>query len=329
MIDLTGVDPWSSVGGDMSGSMFTGGSFSGSNLAGMAGSAFGPLGSVAGSALGGLLGGGSDSEDARKARQFNFKMAQYYAYLNNHAHQYEVQDLKKAGLNPMLSVMGGRGAGVTSAGSPSFMPTGTSRANSAMKGAELGGALTATVAGIAKTLAETQLATAQSAKVREETPLVSQLGQAEIANKNSSTDVNYASRQKILAEVQKVDSEIDLNRGNLFKLAYGDMPKLLSEIANIDIDTTRKGVQYVIDKMSIPGHEVQMDFNQSWMGAAAPYLRELANIVGMVTGGVTAGAAVRAVTKMPDRSKFESSAGSSDRHYQGDHNVNIHNYGGE
>lgn len=58
-------------------------------------------------AVGGLFGNSSSSREAMKNRRFQ-------RYMSEHAHQNEVRDLKKAGLNPMLSGMGGSGAATPS-----------------------------------------------------------------------------------------------------------------------------------------------------------------------------------------------------------------------
>jgi hypothetical protein len=59
------------------------------------------------SLLGGLFGNNSAKKEAVKNREFQERMAR-------NAHQYEVEDLKKAGLNPILSGLGGSGASTPS-----------------------------------------------------------------------------------------------------------------------------------------------------------------------------------------------------------------------
>jgi hypothetical protein len=65
------------------------------------------------SIIGGLFGNSAKSKEAQKNRDFQERMAR-------NAHQYEVEDLKAAGLNPALSAMGGNGA-ATPSGSTAAM----------------------------------------------------------------------------------------------------------------------------------------------------------------------------------------------------------------
>ena len=99
-----------------------------------AGSTFGPYGALIGGAIGavgGLLGNSSAKREAARNRDFQ-------EYMSSTAHQREVKDLRKAGLNPILSATGGNGAS-TPAGSMASIDTniGTNAVNSAISAAAL------------------------------------------------------------------------------------------------------------------------------------------------------------------------------------------------
>jgi hypothetical protein len=58
------------------------------------------------------------SREAEKVRKYNSREAEknrsWQQFMSSSAHQREIEDLKKAGLNPVLSVLGGNGASTTS-----------------------------------------------------------------------------------------------------------------------------------------------------------------------------------------------------------------------
>jgi len=244
-IDLTGYDPWSSVGGDMTGETVptsSSGSSAFSNIAGAIGSyAAGPAGGLIGSVLGGLFGGGSDKRAARQARRAAQRQMDFQERMSNTQMQRRVADLKAAGLNPMLAGLNQEGASAPSGAMPQVYNSGVAKAHSAQQGAAIGRDTGMTIMSLIKTMAETQLASAQATKAQAELPYITaQTGQAESASSRNYAEIVRLANQNDLtvAEVanarqtwQKLQAETDLTIEQRLKIMLHENPKLDLESA--------------------------------------------------------------------------------------------------
>lgn len=143
------------------------------------------FGSLAGGLIGSALGGQSAKKQAALQRQ-------NWAYAQSNAHQFEVNDLKAAGLNPILSATNSQIAGMGSA--PSISDNGMTAAMSSSVTSALSRALNADIEGkkldndLKRIKIERDTA---DADIRRASAYV-KLTDADIAYKNSAKNLNEA-----------------------------------------------------------------------------------------------------------------------------------------
>lgn len=124
------------------------------------------------------------SDEAMKSRLFNLVEAQknrdWQQYMSDTAHQREIADLKAAGLNPVLSALGGQGASVGSgATASSSVPSGQkgdSDESVGMAIASILGTLLTNQERMSETLINAQLTREEGDAYREVNKLIAQLG---------------------------------------------------------------------------------------------------------------------------------------------------------
>lgn len=176
---------------------------------------WGAIGSIASS----LIGGGLSYLGGREANSTSQRLAQaqmdFQRMMSNTAHQREVEDLKKAGLNPILSAKYG---GASSPGGA--MP------NVRNELAELGEA----VKGGVSSAVGVRKAEAEVANLQEQNKLL----QVQQANTAADTGVKQALQGKTLAETYKAGAETDLS-GEKFRATRKNVEVLGQTLRNMGV----------------------------------------------------------------------------------------------
>jgi len=187
-----------------------------------------------------------EAEQANKQMNFqeasNAKQMQFQQAMADSAHQREVSDLRRAGLNPILSGTGGMGSatpsGASSAGAMAHAsaPSGTrGQASAAPVNDILTGAI-GTALNVANTFADVERKKAETKEIEARTPTY----QAQIA--------------KVEQEVKTLASQVGLNAA-LEDKSVVEVSRIYQDIAKMAVEMDLTKQQTRESAARIPGHE--------------------------------------------------------------------------
>lgn len=168
--------------------------------------AWGAIGSIGGSLLGGLFGSSAQSAANRTNIMLAREQMAFQERMSGSAYQRSVQDLERAGLNPMLSIRGGEPASTPPGAKAEVVPKSAQAMSAALIAAQIGNLLAQT----RKTKAEA--GTAEAIETMTEARVPYSAGQAKTEFDKAWADLNVAKETaaKLGREIQRADLDFEI-----------------------------------------------------------------------------------------------------------------------
>lgn len=202
--------------------------------------AWGAIASVAGGLLGGLGSMGSGFLNFGQQKEMQQRQFDWQERMSNTAHQREIKDLKAAGLNPILSAMGGSGASTPSGG--------MGQVNTPDYGASIREGVTAA---------------AQLGRTKAETNFINQQAMTE-QNKRENFDA-----QSALMRAEKIGREIE--NMNLPQKLKAELKEIASRVTVNLATASARQVEAVANKMNAETNKFNAETNRRLEQEGTPY----------------------------------------------------------